>query len=136
MQKVLGEPLQDEAESPSRELTVDEAIAIAIQLQQQRELEAAEVVYREIRRACPDHARATHYAGVLSHQMGRSDEGIALMQRSLELEPERADWHNNLAIALQGMSRFDEAIAAYQRAIALDPRHASAHSNLGVLLRA
>jgi predicted TPR repeat methyltransferase len=136
MQKVLGEPLRDDTEVESRELTLDEAIELAIQLQQQHELEAAEIVYREIRRVDPDNLRAMHYGGVLLHQMGRSDEGIALIQRSLAIEPDRADWHNNLAIALQGASRFEEAIVAYQRAIALEPQHANAYSNLGVLLRA
>lgn len=61
---------------------------------------------------------------------------MTLIERSLELEPERADWHSNLGIVLQERLRLDEAIAAYQRAIELDPAHANAHSNLGVVLRA
>jgi predicted TPR repeat methyltransferase len=72
---------------------------------------------------------------VLAHQQGR-DDAVALIARSLELEPRRADWHSNLGIVLQESLRLDEAIAAYEQAIALDPEHANAHNNLGVVLRA
>lgn len=73
---------------------------------------------------------------MLAHQQARTDDAVALIERSLELEPERADWHSNLGIVLQDQLRLDDAIAAYRRAIALDPNHANAHSNLGVVLRA
>ena len=84
----------------------------------------------------PDHPSALHYSGVLAHQQGRSDEGLALVERSLALVPDRADWHNNLGILLQSVGKLDRAIDAYERAIALDSNHANAYSNLGVLLRA
>ena len=76
-----------------------------------------------------------HYSGVLAHQEGRSEQAVELIERSLELEPDRADWHSNLAIVLRDRLELDEAIAACQRAIALDPDHANAHNNLGVLLQ-
>jgi predicted TPR repeat methyltransferase len=61
---------------------------------------------------------------------------VALIERSLELEPDRADWHSNLGIVLQDRLRLEEATAAYERAIGLDPDHANARNNLGVVLRA
>ncbi len=73
---------------------------------------------------------------MLAHQQGRSDEAIALIEQSLELEPERADWHSNLGIVLQDRLALAEAADAYRRAIDLDRSHANAHSNLGVVLRA
>jgi predicted TPR repeat methyltransferase len=136
MRDALGEPLPEQPDEPARELTVDEAIELAIQLQQQESLDAAEIIYREIRRVDPDNARAMHFAGVLAHQRGRSTDAAALIRHSLALSPERADWHNNLAIVLQESGRLEEAIEAYHAAIALDPEHPNAHSNLGVLLRA
>jgi predicted TPR repeat methyltransferase len=77
-----------------------------------------------------------HYAGVLAHQQGQGNEAIALIERSLAIEPNQADCLSNLGIVLQSQGKLEEAIAAYQRAIALDPSHANAYSNLGVLLRA
>jgi predicted TPR repeat methyltransferase len=84
----------------------------------------------------PDHAGALHFSGVLAHQQGRDDDAVALIARSLELEPERADWHSNFGIVLQDGLRLDDATAAYERAIALEPGHANARNNLGVVLRA
>jgi len=59
-----------------------------------------------------------------------------LIERSIALEPEQADWYSNLGIVLQHQLNLDEAIHAYCRAIALDPSHANALSNLGVVFRA
>jgi len=119
-----------------RALSLDEALSIAILLQQNEQWEAAADIYRSILEAEPDHADALHFSGVLAHQQARSEQAVALIERSLELEPDRADWHSNLGIVLQDRLKLDEAIVAYRRAIALDPDHANAHNNLGVVLRA
>lgn len=123
-------------EEVSHELTVDEALQVAVYLQQHGRLAEAEAVHSQILVASPDHPRALHYAGILAHQLGRSAEGIPLIERSLELAPGVADWRNNFGIVLQECGRLDAAIAAYHRAISLDAAHANAYSNLGVLLRA
>lgn len=121
---------------PPRPLTVDEAVAFAIALQQSAQLDAAGELYRRILEDHPGHARALHYAGILAHQQQRHAEAIDLIERSLALVDDDADWHSNFGIALQTAERVDDAIAAYRRATVLDPGHANAHSNLGVLLRA
>jgi len=104
-------------------------------LQQAEQWAAAAEIYEAILEADPNHAAALHFSGVLAHQQGR-DDAVALIARSLELEPDRADWHSNFGIVLQDGLRLEEATAAYEQAIALDPEHANAHSNLGVVLRA
>ena len=119
-----------------RPVSLDEAVAIAIRLQQSDQWVAAGEMYRRILDAAPDYPDAVHYSGVLAHQEGRSEEAVALMRRSLELAPDRADWHSNLGIVLRDRLELDEAVAACRRAIALDAGHANAHNNLGVLLRA
>ena len=122
--------------SSDRALTLDEAVAVAIALQQAHQWAAAADIYSTVLEVAPNHADALHFSGVLAHQRSCTEEAIALIERSLELEPERADWHSNLGIVLQDRLRLDDAVAAYRRAIALDPNHANAHSNLGVVLRA
>jgi predicted TPR repeat methyltransferase len=122
--------------TPTRELTLEEAVSIAILLQKSEQFAEAEEVYRRIFDIAPDHPEALHYAGVLAHQQGRSDEAIALIEKSLGLVPDRADCYSNLGIVFQAQGKLDDAINAYRRAISLRPDHANAHSNLGVLLRA
>ena len=122
--------------SNDRALTLDEAVSVAITLQQAQQWAAAADIYKTVLEVAPNHADALHFSGVLAHQQARNEEAVALIERSLELRPERADWHSNLGIVFQDRLRLDDAIAAYRRAIALDPRHANAYSNLGVVLRA
>lgn len=126
----------DQTPIAPREVTIDEAIAIAIQCLKNGQLPEAEVVYRKVLEVRPDQPDALHYSGVLAHQQGRSDEAIALITRSLELAPHQPDWHSNLGVIYQDKGRLEEAIAAYRRALALQPAHANAHNNIGVLLRA
>lgn len=126
----------EQSETPTRQLTLEEAVWIAILLQKNEQLAEAEELYHRIFEVAPNHPEALHYAGVLAHQQGRSVEAIALIEKSLRLVPDHADCHSNLGIVLQAQGRLDAAIASYQCAISLNPVHANAHSNLGVLLRA
>jgi predicted TPR repeat methyltransferase len=119
-----------------RALSLDEAVSVAIVLQQNGQWAAADEIYRTVLEAAADHADALHFSGVLAHQQADSEQAVALIERSVELEPDRADWHSNLGIVRQERVELDAAVAAYRRAIALEPRHANAHNNLGVVLRA
>jgi len=122
--------------SNDRVLSLDEAVSLAVVLQQSEQWATASDIYRSVLEVAPDHAGALHFSGVLAHQQERSEQAVALIERSLELEPDRADWHSNLGIVLQDRLKLDEAIATYRHAIALDANHANAHNNLGVVLRA
>ena len=53
------------------------------------QLAEAEEVYRRILEVAPDHPDVVHFSGVLAHQQGRSDEAIALIERSLSSSPIR-----------------------------------------------
>jgi predicted TPR repeat methyltransferase len=125
-----------ETTSVTRELTLEEAISLAILLQKNGQVIDASEIYTRVLEAVPDHPRALHYAGVLAHQQGRYSEAVELIERSISLQPEQADWYSNLGIVFQSNDKLDLAICAYKRAIAINPNHANAHSNLGVLLRA
>jgi predicted TPR repeat methyltransferase len=124
------------ASATERVISLDEAITMAIGLQKNNQLADAAFMFSKILDAVPEHPRALHYAGVLAHQQGRSDEAIRLLEKSLAIEPDQADGYSNLSIILRGKGRLDDAIAACLRAIEIDPTHANAHNNLGGLLRA
>src|SRR6266540_6758995 len=98
------------AESSTRELTLEEAISLAILLQKNEQFVEAQQVYRRVLETVPDHPRALHYAGVLAHQQGRNDEALALIERSLTFVPDQADWYSNLGIVLQSDGRLERAI--------------------------
>ena len=121
--------------SSEQDVTVGEAMKMALAFQQRGQLDDAEQVYRRILEVAPDHPDVVHFYGVLLHQLGRSGEAIAAIERSLALEPDRAECYNNLGIILRALERYEDAVAAYTRATELDPTHANAHNNLGVLWR-
>jgi len=121
--------------STEREITVGEAMQMALAFQQRGQLDDAEKVYQRVLEVAPHHPDVMHFYGVLLHQLGRSEEAIAIIERSLTLEPDRAECYNNLGIILRAVERYEEAAAAYTRATELDPMHANAYNNLGVLRR-
>jgi predicted TPR repeat methyltransferase len=118
-----------------RDVTVGEAMRMALAFQQRGQLADAEEIYRRVLAVAPDHPDIMHFYGVLLHQLGRSEEAIAKIEESLTLEPDRAECYNNLGIIFRALERYDEAIAAYMKATGLDPTHANAYNNLGVLHR-
>ena len=118
------------------EVGIADALGMAVQAHRAGYLDNAEILYRRIVEAVPEHADALHFLGVLLHQRDRSDEAVSLIRRSIEIAPQVADWHNNLGNVLLERERFAEATEAYRRAIDLAPAHAGAWNNLGALLKA
>lgn len=99
-------------------------------------LDAAEEDYRLILAMEEHHAPAQHYLGVLLHQRGRHEEGLALIHEAARTVPPDADWCNDLGNILFGCGRFDEAVPAYEQALALRPADAQLWTNLAAARRA
>ena len=125
----------EQPSSTPRPITVDEAMAYAIECLKNGQDDEAELLCQKVLEVAPAHPDALHYSGLLAHRRGRDQEAVSLMARSLEMAPDQADWHSNLGIVLQAQDDFDGAIACFERAVALQPSHANAINNLGVLLR-
>lgn len=124
-----------EAEAPS-ELTLDEAIALAVKLHRNRKLDAAEALYQRILEVAPGHPDVLHFLGVLSNQKGRPDDAIALIEQAISTVPDFPDFHNNLGNILALTGRLDEAEQHYRCVLALRPESPDTLSNLGTLCRA
>ena len=62
-------------------------------------------------------------------QSGKLEEAATQLRRALAIEPDRGEWHHNLAVTLDALGRHPEALASYERAIELLPNHA--HALLG-----
>lgn len=126
----VGAPLPERPQ----ELTADEALAVAIDRQKGGDLETAEKVYRRVLQMIPDHPVALHFLGVLDQQVGRFDEAVRNIEKSLSLAADEPAWWSNYAIALKSCGRLEEARAACEKAIALEPQHPRAYNNLGLIL--
>ena len=73
-----------------RALSLDEALSIAILLQQNEQWAAADDIYRRVLEVAPDYADAVHYSGVLAHQQGRSEQAVALIE-DMEVDVARGE---------------------------------------------
>ena len=108
------------------QLTVDQAMQLAIRNHQAGRLAEAEEIYRRVLIQQPNHPDALHLLGVIARQCGRSNAAIELIQQAIAIKPTVADYYNNLSVALSERALFDEAIAALRQAISLNPDLAGA----------
>jgi predicted TPR repeat methyltransferase len=121
--------------SESVELSVPEALGLALRCQRTGDLDQAEQLYRAVLELVPEHVDALHFLGVLAHQRGQSERGIALIRRALAGAPGSAGMYNNLGNILYEADQFDEAASAYEQALLLSPE-AGTFNNLGAARRA
>jgi predicted TPR repeat methyltransferase len=128
--------LADESQAmvvEDQEMTFLEALNLASQLHRGCQLEAAEMLYRNLLAGWPQEPNSMHYLGVLLCQSGRIEEGLPMIRQSIESDSGVAAWHNNLGNVMLDAGRFDEASQAYQRCLTVDPSQVDVLNNLGVL---
>lgn len=136
-----GQPPESAGDSetrvaPESRMSIDQAIRLAVSLQQQLDFDAAEGVYREILQVAPGHPDVLHFYGVLHHQRGDTENGCRMIARALALAPDYLDAHNNMGNIYLETDRPAEAEACYRKVISLDDTNAGAYNNLGSVLRA
>ena len=85
---------RNKAETPA-ELSVDEAIRLAVALQQQQAWDDAEAIYRRILASMPDHPDAMHFFGVLQYHRGQTSDAVRLITDALRAAPRYVDAHIN-----------------------------------------
>jgi tetratricopeptide (TPR) repeat protein len=64
---------------------------------------------------------------------GRSEKGIAAMQKAALLDPARPDAHLALGALYANAEEYDKAAASLDKAVALDPDNRDAYFNLGIV---
>jgi superkiller protein 3 len=94
----------------------------------------AEAIYARVLKVQPGCAEALHFLGVSAMHRGKLDVALDLVQKSIDLDAFKPDFHNNLATVLGRMNRGPEALGAAQRAIDLKDDFAEAWSNKGLAL--
>lgn len=118
--------------SQPQQLSIDQALALAGQMQEQGRLAEAEHWLRQILQQQPNYAPALHLLGVVAYQAGNLNPAAELIQRAVALTPGAALFHANLCEVLRRLKKLDEALTHGNRAVSLDPNMAMAHSNLGI----
>jgi Flp pilus assembly protein TadD len=121
-----------EAAAP-RQITIEEAIRAAQQLQRACEYDHAEALYKAVLEAVPEEPNALHFLGVLRHQQGRNEEALALIARAAQYLPGESGPWVNLGNVLLESQRYHDAVDAYKQASILAPENILIYNNLGLL---
>jgi tetratricopeptide (TPR) repeat protein len=96
----------------------------------------AEKLSVSITKEFPKHPFAWKVLAAVLKQMGKMNESLVVCQKSVQLNPQDAEAHNNLGILLQeAQGRLKEAEESCRQAITLKPDFVDAHYNLGNTLK-
>lgn len=105
--------------------TLDEALAIALDLHTAGRTEEAETLYGRILDAVPDEPNALHLYGLLCAQSGRLEQAAGLLVKAVALRPGLAEYRANLAMLHQARGNPAAAADEYRAALALCPDSAA-----------
>lgn len=122
-------------ETPVRELSLEDAVRMAIQLQMRGALDPARTLFERVLALAPDHPDALHFLGILEHQRGDGEQGLKLLRRSLELTPNEPGRHLNHGNVQLERGDVEGARRSYERALELAPGNPQVLNNLGALYR-
>jgi tetratricopeptide (TPR) repeat protein len=113
------------------QLTIDQALQLAIQHHNAGRMREAESIYRQILAHQPRHPEALHLLGVLANQVGQIDIAIDLIRRAIAINANSPEYFSNLGNALREKGLLNEAIEAHRSGLRLKPDFAVIHYNLG-----
>ena len=83
----------------------------------------------------PKHTFSWKVLSAVLKQIGKINEALIAMQRSIQLSPQDAEAHSNLGVTLQELGKLDEAEQSLRQAIKIKPNFAEAHYNIGITLQ-
>lgn len=106
-----------------------------IERQKQGDPAAAAPFYRAIIARDGQHPVALHLLGLALHQQGQGVEGLAFLERALQVAPDYAAAWVNLGSLYQALGRPEQAEAVYRKALVLQPADPGTWTNLGNALR-
>jgi serine/threonine protein kinase/Flp pilus assembly protein TadD len=94
----------------------------------------ADECYQRALKLDAGNARVVSAAAGLARTLGRFDESVRLMRRSVELNPVSASWHFNLGLNASSAGMLDESQAAFEKCLELNPQFPNGHSALGLAI--
>jgi protein O-mannosyl-transferase len=104
----------------------------ALTWRQSHDYTDAETLYRATIARSPSSFMALNNLAVLELPTS-VEQAKAHLEAALKYNPDYAEAHNNLGLALQVLGRLDEAAAEHAAALRLEPGFADAHDNLGAV---
>ena len=91
------------------ELTIDQALQLAVEAHKAGKLQDAEALYRAILQSQPKHPDANHNLGVLAVSVNRADVALPLFKNAIDANPRQGQFWISYIDALIKEKQFDNA---------------------------
>jgi len=116
-----------------KNLTVNQALDLAVKNYQNNNLQDAKNYYQRALKIDPDHAIANNNLGVLLQSSGDAQKAKSCYEKAIEINPNYVDAYNNLGIIFRNLGEYQKAKRCYEKAIEINPNYVEAHNNLSAL---
>ena len=93
----------------------------------------ADVEFQRALSLAPANADVLRRAGGLAIRLGRFDEGLKMLRKSIELDPLKTATHINVTLCASRSGKWAEADASIRKVLELNPQYPGAHLRLGVI---
>ena len=103
------------------QLTIDQALKMALRHREAGRLAEADGVYRQILAQISDRAEALHWLGLLACEAGHLDLAIDLIGRAIAVDPANGAYQSNLGECYRRAGQSEQAINCLRRATELAP---------------
>src|SRR4051812_4315935 len=103
------------------QVTIDQALAMALQHHHSGRLNEAEQIYRQILAVEPRHFDSLQLLGVIALNFGRLEDAIKLHRQALAIAPNVIAVRTNLARILRQAGRIEESLIESDAMLAIDP---------------
>jgi eukaryotic-like serine/threonine-protein kinase len=125
----------------ARSIRPETAHELAHALEERGQEDEAVAIFRDLRERRPGNPRHLLCLGRGLKRKGLAREAdealeaaVVAGRRAIQLNPDSADAHIHLGLALKDQGKLDDAIAEFRQAIRINPGYAVAHVNIGGVL--
>jgi len=118
-------------DSKNNQVELDAKFQQAVQLQQNENLRDAESIFKDILEIQPLHIGTNTMLGIIYIQTGRENEGVKLLEMSLNQDEKQFWAHNAHGVGLLNLKEYKLAALSFNRAIDINPSYVDAYFNLG-----
>jgi tetratricopeptide (TPR) repeat protein len=77
----------------------------------------SEMILKQLLKCFPDNERGLQLMTIVQQKLGCYDKSIEYCERALELDPENADNHNNLALAYAGIDEMHKGCRLHEQGV-------------------
>lgn len=120
------------------ELTIKQALDLAVKKHNSGELNEAEMIYRRILEKVPNNPDALHLLGLIAYQVKKYEPALEYVSKAVKLKPYSSTYIGNLGMIYEALGNEEESTKNFHKALKINPTYANAHLahyNLGIFYK-